>query len=159
VDAGCGSGRDSKWLIERGYEVYSYDPFDPLATLAAEHLARSFPHLEIIVHRHAHDELSRHIGPGAAVGIFASASVIFLTNLELIQAFDEFAGALAKGGRLYASFKSGTGWKNGSRHLQLTDAAFINSLNPKLQMVDCWSSQDTLGRGIGWTVFVLARLE
>lgn len=36
LDAGCGSGRDTKYFAERGYKVTAFDASETMARLAAE---------------------------------------------------------------------------------------------------------------------------
>ncbi|SFL04837.1 class I SAM-dependent methyltransferase [Azotobacter beijerinckii] len=41
LDAGCGSGRDAKAFLARGYRVTAFDASPALAGLASEHLGQS----------------------------------------------------------------------------------------------------------------------
>ncbi|MGF1758545.1 class I SAM-dependent methyltransferase [Photobacterium sagamiensis] len=48
VDCGCGTGRDTLFLLEKGYQVYAFDKnFQSLEKLAQHPLAASSPKLDI----------------------------------------------------------------------------------------------------------------
>lgn len=157
VDAGCGSGRDTKWLIEHGFSVYAYDPHIPLAEMAEQYLAKTLPGKGLTVYRHTHQELAEHLPSGSVDAILASASVIFDDNLGLAATLRNFSAVLSPKGRVYASFKSGAGWKDGSRHLMPTHDYMLERLCPSLRVVDTWLTEDALGRGNRWTVFILEK--
>ena len=44
LDAGCGSGRDSKSFLEQGFKVTAFDANEPLVKLASQHIGVSITH-------------------------------------------------------------------------------------------------------------------
>lgn len=111
LDAGCGSGRDSKAFAVLGYRVAAFDACEALATLAREHTGlavanRSFAEV---------DEVAIYDG------IWACASLLHLPESELPDTLQRLWRALKPGGLFYVSFKYGEGVrKHGERHF--TDA-------------------------------------
>ena len=99
LDAGCGSGRDSKVLLERGHQITAFDASKELARLASDHIglevkAMSFGDME---------------WDGEFDGVWACASLLHLDEAELPLALSNIHRALKPGGAFYTSFKYGTG--------------------------------------------------
>jgi SAM-dependent methyltransferase len=97
LDAGCGSGRDSKYFMEHGYEVTAFDASPPLVKLASKitNLAVNCMTFEDIKWE---EKFS---------GIWACASLLHLDDYELKSAFCKLFRSLNKRGVLYCSFKYG----------------------------------------------------
>lgn len=98
LDAGCGSGRDSKNFIELGFEVVAFDASDTLAELASEHLGQtviqaSFDTFEAM--------------PSSFDGIWACASLLHLPHKALVHTFSRLEVLLKPKGVFYCSFKYG----------------------------------------------------
>jgi superfamily II DNA or RNA helicase/HKD family nuclease len=99
LDAGCGSGRDAKAFVSRGYRVTAFDACAALASLASEHLGqhvavRSFAEVSELA---AYD------------GIWACASLLHVSLQEMPEILTRLWAALKPGGVLYCSFKVGRG--------------------------------------------------
>jgi len=45
LDTGCGSGRDSRAFLERGYEVTAMDASEAMVELASQHIGRPVLHM------------------------------------------------------------------------------------------------------------------
>jgi SAM-dependent methyltransferase len=99
LDAGCGSGRDSVAFNKRGYRVTAFDASPTLAARASEHcnLPVQVLKLQDVAWQKEFD------------GIWACASLLHVSLIELPNVFDRLASALAPSGVLYASFKYGSG--------------------------------------------------
>lgn len=97
LDAGCGSGRDTRAFLERGYAVTAFDASPALATLASAHCG-----IEIEIRRFQEVEWSATFD-----GIWACASLLHVPFVELPDVLQRLACALRSGGVLYASFKYG----------------------------------------------------
>lgn len=97
LDLGCGSGRDARYFLEQGYEITALD----LSPLLAEK-ASKFIGQEVIVKdmRELDYEDEFH-------GIWACASLLHISYIELEDVFIRCFHALKKGGIFYASFKYG----------------------------------------------------
>lgn len=97
LDFGCGSGRDTAYFLERGFDVTPTDGSARLAALASDYLGapvrvQEFNELE--------DEALYD-------GVFASASIMHLEYERLVQVMPKLVRALKPGGVLYVSFKYG----------------------------------------------------
>ena len=99
LDAGCGSGRDSKAFISRGYRVSAFDASSKLVEMAGEFIGQPVSLRTF----HEVSELACYDG------IWACASLLHLRETELPGALIKLWAALKPGGTLYASFKIGDG--------------------------------------------------
>lgn len=73
LDAGCGSGRDAKAFLERGYRVAAFDASPRLAQLASEYLGQA-------VAVHTFTEVAEQ---DCYDGIWACASLLHLSRAEM----------------------------------------------------------------------------
>ncbi len=136
LDAGCGSGRDSKVFLDRGYRVTAFDASHELARLAEEHTGiqvqvRSF----IDVKEQACYD-----------GIWACASLLHVEKAELPVALACLWNALKPGGVFYLSFKMGTKERvQDGRHFTDVEEQQLRTWFTALHEVDtmaCWQSID-----------------
>lgn len=112
LDAGCGSGRDSKAFLTQGYRVRAFDASPQLAQLASEYIGRpvAVQSFQELTDERCYD------------GIWACASLLHLPEVEIPDALQKLWAALKPGGVLYLSFKVGTGEReHQGRHF--TDAS------------------------------------
>lgn len=111
LDAGCGSGRDTKTFIEKGFRVSAFDASVDLAVYATKYAG-----VKIAVREFSDiNEISCYDG------IWACASLLHLPENEMQPAIDNLWRALKPGGTFYLSFKFGEGERvHGGRHF--TDA-------------------------------------
>ena len=113
LDLGCGSGRDTKYFLERGYEVDAIDGSKELCALASEYTGipvkcQLFQEL---------DETRKYDG------IWACSSLLHLSLGELDEVLYRIEKALKPQGILYMSFKYGVfeGERNGRYFLDFTE--------------------------------------
>ncbi|AAN54474.1 class I SAM-dependent methyltransferase [Shewanella oneidensis MR-1] len=99
LDAGCGSGRDSKRLIELGFHVDAFDASAALATLAQQLLGKP---VRVATFMQFTSTLQYD-------GIWACASLLHVSKASLPDAFAHLASMLKSGGAFYCSFKYGQG--------------------------------------------------
>lgn len=99
LDAGCGSGRDSRYFLEQGYEVTAFDASARMVELSSRLLNR--PVLRLPFQDLAFQE--------AFEGIWACASLLHVPRAEMDSILPKLAAALKAGGVLFASFKYGDG--------------------------------------------------
>lgn len=102
LDAGCGSGRDSREFLAGGYRVTAFDASEKLAALATK--AISHP-----VSVRTFSQVTEH---RAYDGIWACASLLHLPRQQIPHALARLWQALKPGGLLYLSFKQGEGNAN-----------------------------------------------
>jgi len=99
LDAGCGSGRDSLYFQQRGFQVVAMDASSELAQMATQLIG-----LPVEICRF--DEF--HHGE-AFDGIWACASLLHVPMAELAPVVQHLANLLKSGGLFYCSFKYGEG--------------------------------------------------
>lgn len=97
LDAGCGSGRDTKAFIQKGFSVYGIDASEELAKLAEEVTGQ-----KVEVTRFQ-DFQSDNLFDG----VWACASLLHVPMSELSLSFDNLAAPLNANGIFYCSFKYG----------------------------------------------------
>lgn len=136
LDAGCGSGRDAKAFLERGFRVTAFDASAELARMAAEHTG-----IEIAVRR-----FSEMREVSCYDGIWACASLLHLQAHAISAALQGLWTALKPGGVCYLNFKLGSGERSeGGRHFtDATEAQLRDWLAvlPNVLSIECWLSND-----------------
>jgi len=136
LDFGCGSGRDTKYFLEKGYEVDATDGSEELCRIATDFTGISVQHMLF-------EELD---AVEAFDGIWACASILHVEKKQLPDIFRKMATALKTNGTLYASFKYGDfeGIKNGRFFTYLTEETFGELIKaaPVLSVEKLWISSD-----------------
>lgn len=112
LDFGCGSGRDTKYFLERGYRVDAIDGSKELCEIASANTG-------IVVKNQVFHELNE---VEKYDGIWACASILHLQYSELKEVLVKMSTALNEGGILYCSFKYGDfeGVRNGRYFTDMT---------------------------------------
>src|SRR5690606_31424625 len=132
LDAGCGSGRDSKAFKAMGYAVDAFDASHTLAKLATEFSGVTVDVLSFT-------EFER---PPTYDGIWACASLLHLPLTDLPTALDRLWSSLKEGGVIYASFKLGQSERlKDGRHLPDLEATRLCALLKEyanVAPVDTW---------------------
>ena len=136
LDAGCGSGRDVRAFLDRGYEVSAIDASPRLAELASIYCGLSVQVLRLQDVR----------WQSSFDGIWACASLLHVPVLELPGVLIRIADALRAGGVLYASFKHGQGERdhNGRRFTDLDETGLADLLRDvkRLNELETWVTTD-----------------
>ena len=136
LDFGCGSGRDTRYFLEKGCRVTAVDGSERLCRLASEYTGIPVRQM-----------LFRDLDESECYdGIWACASILHLRTEELKDVLGRIRRALKPGGILYASFKYGTfsGERNGRYFTDLTEDSFGGLLEeiPELRLEEQWISRD-----------------
>lgn len=142
LDFGCGSGRDTKYFINKGYDVKASDGSEELCKKASEYTGIKVKHMyfQELREKEAYD------------GIWACSSILHLNRIELKDVFIRMRDALTTDGIIYTSFKYGNfeGERNGRYFIDFTlDAfkTFLSDING-LIIIDNWITSDVRpGRG------------
>lgn len=136
LDFGCGSGRDTKYFLEQGYQVEAVDGSLELCKLASEYTG-------IHVKNMFFDELSEI---EKYDGIWACSSILHLPVEELIDVMKKMEVALKENGIIYTSFKYGTfaGERNGRFFTDMTEQTFADVLGKieNLVVEEEWVTSD-----------------
>jgi len=99
LDAGCGSGRDSKAFLDDGYEVVSFDASEVMCKRASKYIGK-----EVMNLRFEDISFNKEFD-----GIWACATLLHVPMDELPVIMKKLHNALKENGTLYASFKYGEG--------------------------------------------------
>lgn len=113
LDAGCGSGRDTKAFINLGFKVHAIDASEELGKLAEQQINQA---VEITT-------FQQFNSPQSFDAIWACASLLHVPMIELPQAFKNLASHLKPKGVFYCSFKYGDNEveRNGRRFTNLNE--------------------------------------
>lgn len=142
LDFGCGSGRDTKYFADKGFQVEATDGSLELCKLASEHTG--IPVRQMLFEEL--NELEKYDG------IWACSSILHLSKDALAKVLKKMADALKGKGVIYTSFKYGEfeGERNGRYFTDFTIETFKEYLQgiPELQMEEYWITSDVRpGRG------------
>lgn len=142
LDFGCGSGRDTKYFLQRGFAVEATDGSAELCKLASEYTG-------IIVKQMLFGELKT---VEEYDGIWACASILHLAWADLVVVMKKMVRALKDEGVIYTSFKYGqfTGQRNGRFFTDLDEEGLARLLKEVggLEVKELWITGDVRpGRG------------
>ena len=142
LDFGCGSGRDTKYFLEKGYQVDAIDGSKEMCHLAADYTKIPVKHM-LFNELHAIDEYD---------GIWACSSILHLPKNELKEVFFLIRDALKKDSILYTSFKYGDfeGIRSGRHFTYFMEEDFRRFMQDiaGLAIQEAWISSDVRpGRG------------
>lgn len=143
LDLGFGSGRDSLYFLRLGYDVYS---LDSCPEFIRHGQAIGLPHLiqQDIKQLDYTDEFDF---------IFASASLLHIPSVKLVEVLSRCRTALTKKGFLYASFKYGVyeGIRDGRYYTDMTEKTIEPFLaQAHLKLVDVMITDDVQNRNNQW---------
>lgn len=136
LDFGCGSGRDTKYFLSKGFTVDAVDGSSELCRIASEYTG-------IDVKQMLFQELD---AVEVYDGIWACASILHLPKDELADVLNRISRALKEGGILYTSFKYSTfeGIRGGRYFTDFTEESlkeFWNEVSV-LKLLETWITQD-----------------
>ncbi|MBE5919959.1 MAG: class I SAM-dependent methyltransferase [Pseudobutyrivibrio ruminis] len=142
LDFGCGSGRDTKTLLDLGYKVEAIDGSKELCKIASEYTG-------IKVKNALFQDLN---DVDKYDGIWACSSILHLPKSELKSVLTKMTGALKTGGVIYTSFKYGDfeGERNGRYFTDFTEETFAEYISDfkGMNIVETWITSDVRpGRG------------
>lgn len=136
MDFGCGSGRDTKYFLDAGYDVTATDGSQALCKSASEYTG-------ITVKQMLFQELD---DIDCYDGIWACASILHLSKTELKPVLNKMLQALHKNGVIYTSFKYGEfeGERNGRFFTDFTLESFTDFIADINNVVieDSWITGD-----------------
>ena len=136
LDFGCGSGRDTKYFLDKGHNVEAVDGSKEFCRLASAYTGISVKQLYF-------QELA---SANEYDGIWACASILHLQWDDLISVLHKMAVALKNTGVIYTSFKYGdfSGERQGRFFIDFTENRLNEMLTlvPELQCREYWISTD-----------------
>ena len=121
LDFGCGSGRDSRYFLQKGYQVEACDGSEEMVKAASQNAG--IPVKKMLFSEL--DETDRYDG------IFACESILHVPSKELPDIITRMKKAVKTGGILYISFKYGTfeGIRNGRYFTDRTEESLQEILD------------------------------
>ncbi len=136
LDAGCGSGRDSKAFIDMGYAVDAFDASSELVYRASEYTGLEVNHglFNDVDKAEEYD------------AIWCCASLLHVPEIELPETLSKLANALKTSGVWYVSFKYGDSQreKDGRSFTDINEqrlAELVSSLS-NIDVSSTWTTED-----------------
>ena len=142
LDFGCGSGRDTRYFLDKGYQVTATDGSAELCRRAS-----AFTGIEVKEMLFGElDEIDTYDG------IWACSSILHLPKNELLLVIRKMCDALKSTGVIYTSFKYSDfeGVRNGRYFTDFTEDSFKEFIAeiPELTIEEYWITGDARpGRG------------
>ncbi|MCR5303569.1 MAG: class I SAM-dependent methyltransferase [Lachnospiraceae bacterium] len=121
LDCGCGSGRDSRYFLSRGYHVTAMDGSEEMCRKAAEYTGLKVKNI-LFQDMDFENEFD---------GVWACASLLHVRRDQMRAVLCKICRALRDRGVLYASFKYGCydGDRNGRSYTDMTEEGFDEILS------------------------------
>ena len=135
LDCGCGSGRDSKYFMDKGYEVTAMDASLELCKRASELIGKTVECMTFM------DISSENVFDG----VWACSSLLHEKKENLNTVFKKLARATKDNGAIYVSFKYGeyAGERNGRFFTDLTENGLKKLLEDvDVRIIDTWITGD-----------------
>ena len=142
LDAGCGSGRDSRYFLAHGYRVKAIDDSRELCILASEYIGQ-----EVVNIRFSDIDYINEFD-----GIWANASLLHVDKNGIENIMLRMGKALKPDGIFYASFKYGDSERvQGERYYNDMNEEQLRKLFSAFEILEIWMSDDALpGRTEKW---------
>ena len=142
LDFGCGSGRDSKYFLSKGFEVEATDGSEEMCKVAENTTGLKVKHMLF----QELNEFEKYDG------IWACSSILHLNKPELKDVFSLMIKALKDDGYIYTSFKYSEfeGERNGRYFIDFTENSFNEFIKDfkELEIKELWITGDVRpGRG------------
>ena len=136
LDFGCGSGRDTRYFLSKGYKVDAIDGSSELCRIAGEYTG-------IRVRQMLFEELREQ---EKYDGIWACASILHVPKMNLPDILQKMCNALKMNGIIYTSFKYGDfeGFRNERYFSDFTEESFCEVIKNirELTIEKIWITDD-----------------
>lgn len=136
LDFGCGSGRDTKYFLSKGFCVDATDGSAELCKLASELTGIRVKQMLFL-------QLD---AVGIYDGIWACSSILHLPKAELKDVLLKMIRAIKDNGYIYTSFKYGDyeGYRNERFFTDFTENSFEEFIKeiPGIKIIEYWISSD-----------------
>lgn len=157
LDFGCGSGRDSKYFMDNGYNVKAIDGSLEMCKLASKYIGK-----EVVCMRF--DELD---DINIYDGIWACSSILHIEKEKLSNVLIKMINALKVNGVIYTSFKIGEGYeiKEGKYYNYLTKTEMeqiLSKISKNVKIIDYFETLPSTKRNAQntiWGNFIVKKFE
>lgn len=155
LDFGCGSGRDTKYFLSKGFTVDPVDGSEEQAKIASAYLQQPVKVMRF-------DELDAE---NAYEGIWACASILHCPWQELRDVFGRMMKSLKKEGVIYSSFKLGDfeGYRGERYYTDLNVERLFQLVSgyENCLLLECWKSHDQRKDRFDemWLNFIVRRID
>lgn len=131
LDFGCGSGRDTKYFLQKGFNVDAIDGCEELCKAASD-----FAGIEVKQALFQEWKAEKNYE-----GIWACSSILHLSKQDLAEVLVKLSNSLSEKGILYTSFKYGDfeGERNGRYFIDFTEQKFDELLSE----INCFNKLET----------------
>jgi len=142
LDAGCGSGRDSRFFLEHGYSVKAIDGSEELCKLASDYIGQEVE-CNNFLDLNYENEFD---------AVWACASLLHVDKNDINKVVSNLHKSLKDKGVIYASFKYGNADRvQGERYFNDLNEDLIKELFISFDINEMWFSDDVRpGRTDRW---------
>lgn len=157
LDFGCGSGRDSKYFLDNGYNIKAIDGSIEMCKLASKYINQEVTCMKF-------EELN---DINTYDGIWACSSILHIEKENLSDILIKMINSLKVNGVIYTSFKIGVGYeiKEGKYYNYLAKDEMIQTLNKTSKSVELVDYFETLpstrrkAENTIWGNFIIKKFE
>lgn len=143
LDIGCGSGRDSRYFLSKGYDVVSVDESKEMCRLAEKYIGRGVRNITFA-------ELDYNNEFDA---VWASASLLHISKNNLPEILRKIYCALMSHGIIYSSWKYGGEDRiiNGILYYNYREESIFSEFDSmSFNIESSWLTGDNMGRRDKW---------
>ncbi len=143
LDLGCGSGRDSRYFLSKGYDVVSVDGSKEMCRLAEKYIGRDVRNITFA-------ELDYNNEFDA---VWASASLLHISKNNLPEILRKIYCALMSHGIIYSSWKYGGEDRiiNGIPYYNYREESIFSEFDSmSFNIESSWLTGDNMGRRDKW---------
>lgn len=155
LDFGCGSGRDSKYFMEKGYKVKAIDGSIEMCKLASKYINQDVECMKF-------DELNEENTYDA---IWACSSILHVEKENLPDILNKMIRALKQNGVIFTAFKKGEGYeiKEGKYYNFLTKEELekiLNNLGQNTKIIDYFETLSSTKRPekVVWSNYIVQKV-
>jgi len=145
LDLGCGSGRDSLYFLEEGFDVTAIDGSKEMCELAEVEIGQD------IVHHMMFEDLEFE---NVFDGVWACASLLHVKKTQIDDILDKISKSLVKDGVLYMSVKHGEfeGMRDGRYYAdyRVSELRNIIKRHPELEIIDIYTKRRNKDDELSW---------
>ncbi len=134
LDAGCGTGRDSKYFLSKGHSVMAFDASQEMCTLASKETGLSVQHLTF-------QDMSFN---QEFEGVWANASLLHLPYGETKEVYRKIHEALLPNGIFYGCYKYGDDYMPTPERefWNMNETTILPYFEELFEVIEIWKEKD-----------------